>query len=98
MIRQAACHRRLLTGINGLVAVRIDASSGRHTTYIGDFSSDVCSSDLVLGAGDLKLLEVGEVETVLVGPRGAGDGVAGRAQRLDIAPWHLFVEDRKSVV
>src|SRR5205814_9218696 len=37
-------------------------------------------------------LEVREVEIVLVGPRGAGDGVAGRTQRLDIAARQHFVD------
>src|SRR5256885_9887851 len=46
----------------------------------------------VLGARDVELLEVGEVEPGLVGARGAGDGVAGIAQRLDIAARQHLVD------
>src|SRR5256885_13442943 len=46
----------------------------------------------VLGARDVELLEVGEVEPGLVGARGAGDGVAGIAQGLDIAARQHLVD------
>src|SRR5437764_6776508 len=48
------------------------SSRRRHTSYIGDWSSDVCSSDLVIRAGDkadaVYFISSGEVEVV---PRGA---------------------------
>src|SRR5437763_3222995 len=44
------------------------SSRRRHTRYIGDWSSDVCSSDLIAGrqeSGDLSLVRPGSGETLV---------------------------------
>src|SRR5437763_7923964 len=58
------------------------SSRRRHTRYIGDWSSDVCSSDLPDFLGDAEQVGLGVFGRALVLALGAGD--AGRAVR-DVA-------------
>src|SRR3546814_5322242 len=68
---------------------------------ISDWSSDVCSSDLVLEIGgvDLRTVLLGNQQPDLIGEAVDGRVLLGRGpvKEVDQAPAH-FLEDRKSVV
>src|SRR5437762_13378166 len=66
------------------------SSRRRHTRYIGDWSSDVCSSDLQRHAGELAYViytsgSTGLPKGVVIDHRGAGNTVLDINRRLGVS-------------
>src|SRR5437762_8070238 len=80
------------------------SSRRRHTRYIGDWSSDVCSSDLRYVSGELELgfgLIYHQTQAFLgnvpVGAEHSPGGIVGshRMVTLHLAPFHQRSEERR---
>src|SRR5262249_22959437 len=75
---------RRVAGVQGAAAVLVDED--RHPAQPGVVGGDPVAGLVgVLLAADREGLEVGEGQPGLVGPGGAGDGVPGAADGLDVA-------------
>src|SRR5437879_8470095 len=76
------------------------SSRRRHTRYIGDWSSDVCSSDLVAGeffrqkGVQSRPIHAHGIDLVTDGPHVFTDGVHGEAFEQVFRPGMVFMAER----
>src|SRR5436189_1513340 len=86
---------------SSFVSLFFFSSRRRHTRYIGDWSSDVCSSDLFAEGGTQAVLQLSLEVGRVARRRAGGDGDVGAADRVqetteDEGPGVGIVENGRS--